>query len=76
MIHQEIEKFNNSTYEDAKIFNTNSGYTSKLIQRLYSFGYRAGVSGCVHTLYDDRGIKVCTAYSWPSLLMTAAKVLS
>ena len=75
MEQQAIDDFNASIYEDGKILNTQGGYTSKLMQRLYTHGYRAGVSGVVHTLYDDKGVKVCAAYSWLSLLMLTAKVL-
>ena len=71
----EIDSFNSSIYEDGKIFNTPTGYSSKLMQRLYGHGYRAVVSGVVHTLYDDKRVKVCTAYSWLSLLMNTARIL-
>jgi len=64
------------SYPDGKIYWDNGkGYTSKLIQNLYKNGYRASVSGCVHYLYDDKGNKVTTAFSWPGLLLNTAIVM-
>ena len=75
-INNGIEDFNNSTYKDAVILSTPNGFTSDLIQNLFKIGYRAGVSGIVHTLYDDNNRKICSAYSWIGLLMITAKTLN
>jgi len=69
-----IETMNSQIpYEDGKIiWEPNKGFTSKLIKNLYSHGYRASTSGCLHFLYDDKGHKVTQAYSWEGLLLNTA----
>ncbi len=63
-------------YEDGKIvWEAGKGYTSKLMKRLYECGYRASLSGCIHTLYDDNGHKVTDGYSWQGLLKNTALVM-
>jgi len=72
----QIENLNKGvSYPDGKIIVEYGSYTSKLIQTLYKNGWRVVISGCVHTLYDDKGSKVTTAYSWPGLLHNAAIIM-
>jgi len=60
-------------FEEGKIyFAPGKGYTSKLMERLYSMGYRATTAGIMHYLNDEKGHKVTTAYSWEGLLLQTA----
>jgi hypothetical protein len=78
MNQKQIDEMNKEiTYEDGKIFWEGcKGYTSNTIKYLFQCGYRAGVIGCVHSLYDMDGNKVTSAYSWPGLLLNTAKIMA
>ena len=73
----QIDSLNNKIgYTDGKIINEpGKGYTSQLMKNLYGFGYRATVNGIVHTLYNDKGEKVTSGYSFIDLLYNTAIVL-
>lgn len=78
MLQNQIDNLNEKiTYQDGKIvFETNKGYTSETMKYLYKCGYRASVSGIVHTLYDMDNKPITTAYSWVGLLYNTALLMA
>ena len=70
-----VQSLNNQiSYPDGKMFYIlGQGYTSKLMQRLYSLGWMvwSGI-GEERILKDDKGRKVTSGNSWPELLKNTA----
>lgn len=76
LIDKEIEDFNNSTYEEARIiFKLNKGYTSDLYERLYKEGYRTTISGSILIFSDNEGREICTGTGRLSLLENVATAM-
>ena len=77
MTEEQINNLNNQiSYEHGKIYNDlNKGFTSKLMQELGQYGYRASTSGAMHYLHDDKGRQVTHAGTWEGLLLNTAIVM-
>jgi len=64
------------SYEDGKIYwELNKGYTSKLMNNLYSHGWKVVKSGQLRQLKDSKGHTVTTGLTWPELLKNTAIVM-